>query len=1681
MQPSCLSAAMIAAVLVITGPAQCQDTLFAPAPFPAAKQPASAAVFSIDITEAADLQAWGGQAKVLCEKWYPVILTELGRENMPPAGALALNFRKTLDCPASCSGTTILVNAEYVRENPDDMGMIVHELVHVVQAYPGNKADMGWLVEGIADYIRFWKYEPQTRQAPIDPMTASYRDGYRVAGAFIAWLVKEHDRAIVRKLDALLRKGECDDGAFQDLLGQDVNRLWEDFLVTQAGSQPGAAGQNGGATASTRPAAASQPDLTKDPTLYIVGYAHLDTQWRWDYPEVIRRMIPNTMRDNFRLLDLYPNYVFNFSGANRYRMMQEYYPADYEKVKKYVAEDRWFPCGSSAEESDVNMPSAESLIRQVLYGNQFFHREFDKTSAEYMLPDCFGFPASLPTILAHCGIEGFSTQKLTWGSAVGIPFNVGVWEGLDGSELIAALNCGGYGADIAEDLSVNEGWLKRINANGEKSGVFADYMYYGTGDEGGAPREDSVKWLEKCVVGQGPVRVISATAERMFLDIPADKIDSLPRYQGDLLLTEHSAGSITSQAYMKRWNRQNEVLADAAERASVLAEWLGGPAYPQQRLNDAWMLVMGGQFHDILPGTSLPKCYEYSWNDELLALNQFAGVLDHAVGAVASGLDTQAKGVPLVVYNPLSLKRQDVVEAVVTLPGGVPKAVRVLDPQGVEVPAQIVGTDGDAVKFLFLATVPSVGLAVYDVQAADAPVASSLKVTESSLENARYRITLDKNGDVAGIFDKQARRELLSAPMRLAFMRDFPAAWPAWNMDWADVQKGPEGHVSGPAAVKIVENGPARVALQVVRESRDSRFVQTVRLAAGESGNRVEFFDTIDWQSRECNLKAVFPLSVANPLATYNWEPGTIQRGNNDPKKYEVPAQRWFDLTDAQGDYGVTVLTGSKYGSDKPDDRTPRLTLLRTPGAGSFHEQATQDWGRHEILYGVAGHEGDWRTAQTDWQARRLDQPLIAFQTTPHAGALGRSLSLIKVSNSRVNVPAVKKAEESDEIIVRLVELDGRPARDVRVAFSGPIVEAREVNGQEQPVGPARIAAGELVTDLEGYSLRTFAVKLGATPAQLAWPEGRPIPLTYDRCVTSTDGEKAAGGFDAEGRSLPAEMFPAEIEYRGVAFKLGPATGGRPNAVVCRGQEIALPPGKFNRLYLLAASANDDHTVAFVVDGRPMERTMRNWGGYIGSWDNRSWKKADGKKNSDWPYEYTGLLPAYLRNDAVAWYCSHHHTATGENVPYAFAYLFAYALDIPPGAKTLALPQDEQVLMLAVTAAEDAAAATRPAQPLMDELKRDDLLQSPRIVPGGGTFADVTSVAMERCLWSGGCDIRYTKDGSEPQATSPAYEAPFLLHKETVVKARLFDGPRPVGTTTEANLLVHDTTPPAVLDTQALAVSPSITVKFSEPLDKESAETAANYEISCAAKVVSAMLAADQRSVTLTLSAPPAVEQFELSIKGVRDSSPAGNAISASRREGEAPAEPRDLLAGSTTPLLLVRCLRPILEIEGADLDGQGGGYQETPLEGGAPAGASPWTINVWLWLDKQPGDHTLIAGFGNGQDRGGAQRYLAKFPLGLHFWGSAIDLPGGASLDLGRWQMLTATYDGTTIRLYKDGRELTSTKTVFAEAAPVAKLGPPPPWPHGHRLAGKLRGFSLWNSALSAGAVAGLQAATMP
>jgi alpha-mannosidase len=1262
------------------------------------------------------------------------------------------------------------------------------------------------------------------------------------------------------------------------------------------------------------------PDLSKQPTLYVVGYAHLDTEWRWEYPQVIDEYLRKTMEDNFALLEKYPHYIFNFSGANRYRLMRDYYPADFAQLKRYVDAGRWYPAGSSMEEGDVNAPSAEAILRQILYGNEWFQDQFGKTSAEFMLPDCFGFPASLPTILAHAGVKGFSTQKLVWGSSAnaggpdsientpeGTPFNVGVWVGPDGESVLAGFNPGSYSGDITTDLSqplaplppnsavadlqsrignvqqrleqsnhdhhtydqkdIQEyialrselnalntaqadnkheryqgDWAARVLNNGKATGVFTDYHYYGTGDIGGAPREESVKRLEAIVtggrvdlppeggfymrgahpewpaaqVGQGPVHVVSSTAEQMFLNITPEQTRELPRYTGELELTNHSAGSLTSQGYQKRWIRKEELLADAAEKSSVAAAWLGARPYPMERLNSAWTLAMAAHFHDLAAGTATPRAYEFAWNDDVIAMNQFAGVLRSAAEGISAAMNTDGRGVPLVIFNPLNIARQDLVEAAVDLPGGLPQSVHVFAPDGGEMPAQI-----ENGKVLFEASVAPVGYAVYHVESG-AAAPSSLHVSSHELENEYYRVKIDENGDVFSIFDKKLDRELLAAPARLAISYDNPKQWPAWNMDWDQEQAAPREYVSGPAKIRVVENGPVRVAVEVTREKAGSRFVQTIRLAAGDAGKRVEFSNIIDWATRESNLKATFPLTASNENATYNWDVGTIERPTAQPKKFEVPSHQWIDLTDMSGKFGATLLTDCKNGSDKPNDHTLRLTLIRTPGTGGgYQDQGTQDIGRHEFTYGIAGHADGWRDAQTDWQAERLNAPLIAFESPKHAGALGKDFSLVKVSNPRIRIMALKKAEAGDEVILRLVELDGKPEPGVHVSFAVPIAAAREVNGQEQPLGPATVTDGSLVTSFGAYQPRTFALRLNPAATKVAEVRSAPVDLAYDQATATNSGDRSSSGFDGTGKALAAEMLPAQIDFHDVTFRLAAAKTGAPNAIVTKGQTIALPEGNYNRVYLLAASKDGDQNAVFKAGSNSAELNIQDWSGFVGQWDDRAWSSHDTARDNYG--QMIGLKPGFIKRADLAWYSDHHHDPSGTNVAYSYSYLFGYSMDLPAGSKTLQLPDNKDIRILAISVAEENP-VVKPAQPLYDVLPSPNagapdfmISSAPSISIPQGRSATATIFTIPRGSFSGSVTLQAT--GLPPGVTA-VFDPVTTTGGSTMTLTAASSAAPATGTVTisaVATGLSHSitqsvTTTPVLTNTMAVNLSPAFNV-----------------------------------------------------------------------------------------------------------------------------------------------------------------------------------------------------------------------------------------------------------------------------
>jgi len=752
-----------------------------------------------------------------------------------------------------------------------------------------------------------------------------------------------------------------------------------------------------------------------------------------------------------------------------------------------------------------------------------------------------------------------------------------------------------------------------------------------------------------------------------------DRRDELPTYDGELLMDVHAGGCYTSQGAMKYYNRRNEELLGAAERAAVAADWLGAKPYDRAKLNEVWQRVLWHQFHDDLTGTSIADAYRYSWNDELISMQQATEVMTAAVGALSHSLDTRVKGTPVVVYNPVTYDLRDLVEAEVPLDARA-KGVAVYAPSGKRVAAQILSREGDRARILFAADVKAAGYAVYDVRPASGVAKSSaLKASERTLENRIYRVELDANGDIRSIRDKRAGRELVAEgkAFRMAVFEGNPSnRYPAWEIMKETMDK-PGRPIDGDVRISIAEQGPVRATLKVERSYGPSKFVQYVSLTDGGDDDRIDVRNTVDWSSRDVLLKAEFPCAVANAKAAYDLGLGFIERGNNTETAYEVPAQKWVDLTDADGSYGVTILNDSKYGWDKPADNTLRLTLLHTPSTEKrYAHQRTLDHGVHHYTYSIVGHTGA-RTEDALVAGEALNMPLVAFVAPKHAGHLGRTFSMLAASTPQIGVRALKAAEDGDGYIVRCYETTGNPVEGARITFPAAIVSAEECNGIEERIGDAAFEGRSLVVSAGKFAPKTYRVRLAepAVRSTLAI-DNAPVKLDYDITAYTTDEFFTYYTIDKALGSFAAELIPATVECDGVTFAMGEANTD--DAVLCNGQTVALPADRtYTKLYVLASAVEEPRTAEFRVGDRTYEAEVPLWKGFYGQWG------------------WYGNSEGFMQRAKIGYLGTHRHQTDLGNVPYGFSYMYLLTLDIPEGATTVTLPRDKKVLVYAMTASNN--------------------------------------------------------------------------------------------------------------------------------------------------------------------------------------------------------------------------------------------------------------------------------------------------------------------------------------------------------------------------------------------------------
>lgn len=1010
----------------------------------------------------------------------------------------------------------------------------------------------------------------------------------------------------------------------------------------------------------------------KDKKIYTIATAHLDTVWNWDFEHVINVCLRNTLYDNFSHFEKYPDYRFNFEGAYRYELFEEYYPEEFKKLKEYVKEGKWNVTGSAYENGDVNVPSPESLFRNVLYGNRYFEKTFGMKSNDIFLPDCFGFGWALPSIIKHAGLKGFSTQKLTWGGAYGRPFDIGLWYGVDGNPCFASIDAKSY-CTTFKTVRGKKDITDKLNNNIDKYNFPWTFAYHGVGDVGGAPKEESVKTVcsELALNDKEDIKVLSSTPTEFFEDmekLDEEDISHLPTWNNELVMTDHGVGSYISRAFSKRMNRRNEEIADMAERAAVTSCALTKSEYPKKELDLGWKRTIAHTFHDDITGTSVQRVYQRSWNDYVLSANQLSNVYEASSGEVIRLLDTSwVKGIAVVLGNSIEHSRFGCADIEIPAADGY-EYVRVFDKEGREIPAQVNSIEKKTMKVTVACLVPAMGYKVIDVLYSKTPckINTGLRISSRNIENFKYIVSIDDNGDISSIIDKTMNdSELLNKPIRFE-LNNYKGAheYAAWELRYKEINKLPWEYAKH-GVCTVYEKGPARVTLKVEQKAGKSTFRYYVSLVAGCPW--VSVYNEIEWREFKKALHNGFAFNAVNENATFDLGLGAIKRGTATKNLYSVPAQKWADLTDKTENFGVSVFSDCKYAWMKKDNRTLRLTVLHSPKKYYRHDsvQGMLDFGLNRYSYAIYSHIGDYSNG-TQLGARFFNQPVTAFICDKHNGILGDEYSFCSINTEDVIIRAIKKAEDSDEIIIRVNEGSCKVINDVEIKLGKGIVSARECNAYEEEIGEAKVKDGKLVFDMEPYQIRTFAVKLADTtvsePTQQAVVE-----LPYNRNGVTFNEARDTTVIPGINVSLPGEIFPNEIVCAGIRFRTGDTSPEANNVLIADGQELSVY-GK--KLYIVAASLKGDKSFDFKVGDETVALSVQSINERIGKWDLYDLKET-----------------ANIKTDRLAWECTHTHSIKGDNAA-AQLYFFMYELNLGD-AETVTLPKDKDLIILAATQSRD--------------------------------------------------------------------------------------------------------------------------------------------------------------------------------------------------------------------------------------------------------------------------------------------------------------------------------------------------------------------------------------------------------
>lgn len=783
------------------------------------------------------------------------------------------------------------------------------------------------------------------------------------------------------------------------------------------------------------------------PFLGVIGHSHIDTAWLWPVSETWRKCA-RTFSSVLALMDEFPEFRFTSSAALHMDKLKELYPDLFARVQARVKEGRWEINGAMWIEPDCNIPSGESFVRQCLFGQRATQEMFGVVSDTLWQPDVFGYSAALPQILQKSRVEFFCTTKLSWNDTNRFPYDTFHWQGIDGTSVLAHFNeMQGY--PYPEQLIRLWKNVRHMDVQDRR------LVGFGHGDGGGGPMAEMIESLRLTSDVEGCPRTGYQDIGQFMVGC-RDELHELPTWVGELYLELHR-GTLTSIAAIKRWNRACEFALQEAELWSTLATLNAKASYPRQGLSDAWKKTLLNHFHDILPGSAIKEVNDEAVETFEACFNEARSIRDTAAAKVLVAAPDS-----VTIGNMLSWPRTGELQL-----SGMPEGFQ---PAGVTAQAitdvaeqPLLAVDG--------LVVPALGYKSTALEPLAKGGAGPFSVAGNRVETPSAIVTFDDAGRIVSFIDRAAQREIVrpgGAFNELLLGEDVPAMWDNWDIDRD--QRHKMAPITGDVTREVIADGPLQLRIRFKRSiGKRSSMIQDVVFHAKSA--QVDFDTRVDWHEKYQFLKSAFDVDVLSETALHEIQFGHVQRNSHDNTsqdraQFDVCAHKWTDIS--EGGYGVAFLNDCKYACTVKGYRY-QLSLIKS----GRHPDARGDEGVHRFAYALLPHQGAF-------SVESVVRPAFEFNVKPSvhvATGSAQSFGLLTLDQPNVIVAAVKLAEDSDDLIVRVYEA-GKAACHTRLHLHVPVQTAVEVNLLEEGGEAIEVSNDAIQFSIKPFEIKTFKFRL---------------------------------------------------------------------------------------------------------------------------------------------------------------------------------------------------------------------------------------------------------------------------------------------------------------------------------------------------------------------------------------------------------------------------------------------------------------------------------------------------------------------------------------------------------------------------------------------------------------------------